>query len=150
MILFLGLAMTLLPTKPIGLKSVLLVPFLSPLQPVVTSVRGIFLKINQTVSLLCLPPPRGSHLPQGKILVLHSDQQVPPPTLLSSSSSSTPATLPPNTSSTCQPQGLCTCFPWSIRFSFFFPTRSLYDFRHHFSKTSQVSHHQWCHPLPKE
>ena len=117
MILFLGLAMTLLPTKPIGLKSVLLVPFLSPLQPVVTSVRGIFLKINQTVSLLCLPPPRGSHLTQGKILVLHSDQQVPPPTLLSSSSSSTPATLTPNTSAT----GPLHLLPLIYKVFFLFP-----------------------------
>lgn len=106
MILLLGLAMTLLPAKPTGLKSGLPVPVLPPLQSVLATVRGIFLKIYQrVVSLLCSPPFRGSHLTQGKVLVLHSDQQValrhgPPPPLLSSSSSSTPATLTPNTSNT--------------------------------------------------
>ena len=74
MILLLGLAMTLLPTKPTRLKSGLPVPVLSPLQSVLTTVRGIFLKIKQMVSLLCSAPPHeGSHLTQGEILVLHSD-----------------------------------------------------------------------------
>lgn len=65
MILFLGLAMTLL-TNSAGLNLGLLVPFFLPLQSILLAkVRGIFLKIHQAASRLCSQSPKGSSTHSG-------------------------------------------------------------------------------------